>query len=368
MKFNYILTALGILSGAALGTAYAQGAAEAPYTTTAVPFLRIAPDARAAALGGAGIATSADANAVFWNGAKIPFAKSPTAVAATYTPWLREINGEMFLASVAGYHRLGEGQALTASVRYFNMGSFEQADYSGTVQQTNQPRDYAIDLGYSRALSGRLGVGVALRYIHSRLVSGALNGTSYNAGSAVAADLSVFYNGADAKGAGWSWGAALSNLGSRVRYSNNAAHEDYLPAKLGLGGAYTAVFNEDNKLALTADLNKLLVPSVATDSTGVEHHYSKGVMSSWVKSFDDYNRLQFSAGAEYTFKEQFVVRAGYYAETKYEGDRQYFTAGAGINYAGFGVNFSYLAPFNDAQGQSPLSNTLRFGVVYNLAP
>ena len=41
--------------------------------TTAVPFLSISPDARHAALGDAGVATSPDANSTYWNAAKLVF-------------------------------------------------------------------------------------------------------------------------------------------------------------------------------------------------------------------------------------------------------------------------------------------------------
>ena len=366
MKIKHILTALGIFSGVAFSTSYAQFSNSNNYTTTAVPFLRIAPDARAAGMGEVGIATSPDANAGFWNLAKTPFAKSKAALGGTYSPWLKEINGEMFLASLAGYYQLANQQAVSGSLRYFNMGSFEQADYTGTVQQTSQPREFAVDLGYSRALSNRVAVGLAMRYIHSRLMDGSLNGTAYSAGSAVAADLSLFYNGTDEKGQGWNWGTTLSNLGSRMSYSNSTDQKAFLPARLGIGTAYTAVFNEDNKLTLAVDMNKLLVPSVSRDSTEAARYHSEGVVSSWVKSFNDYKRLQFSAGAEYTFMDQFSLRTGYYVETKQEGGKQYFTAGAGVGYQGFNLNFSYLVPFNDDYGRNPLSNTLRFGLLYSI--
>lgn len=365
MQLKHIFLSLGLLSLAGLKGA-AQSSATNPFTTTAVPFLRISPDARAGGMGDAGLATTPDANSGFWNLAKTPFAKSKSAVSATYSPWLKEINGEMHMASLTGYYQLENEQALSASVRYFNMGSIEQTDYNGTLQQTNQPREFAIDLGYSRALSQKAGVGVALRYIHSKLTEGNLNGTDYKAGSAVAADLSFFYNGLNEKGQGWSWGAALSNLGSKINYSNNATGKDFIPAKLGIGGAYTTVFDEDNKLTFAADFNKLLVPSVANDPESETDYHNKGVVESWAQSFSDYNRFQFAAGAEYLFKGQFALRAGYNAETKQEGGRHYFTAGAGINYQSFGFNFSYLAPFNDDNVRSPLSNTMRFGLIYHL--
>jgi hypothetical protein len=336
-------------------------------TTTAVPFLRVSPDARAGGMGDAGIATAPDVNAVFWNRAKFPFATGKAGISATYNPWFKDITGNMYMASVAGYCQLKSQQALSASLRYFNMGDIEQNDYNGTFVKTDQPREFAFDLGYSRKLSEKAGIALALRYINSKLASGSINNMAYKSGSAVAADLSFYHTGLDAKGKGWTWGATLSNLGSRISYTDNDGRKDYIPARLGFGLANTMVFNADNKLTLTGDINKLLVPAVPSDSTAVRNYGSDGVVKSWVKSFDDNSRFQVSLGAEYSFKNEFILRGGYFVETKNEGDRKYFTAGAGINYHSFGLNFSYLVPFNDASNRNPLSNTLRFGLLYTIA-
>ncbi|HEY8893606.1 MAG TPA: PorV/PorQ family protein, partial [Niastella sp.] len=163
-------------------------------TTTAVPFLRISPDARSGGIGDAAIALSPDANSVFYNQAKIPFAKNRTAIGATYTPWLKDVADNMYLATLAGFHQLDELQSVSASLRYFNAGDITIADYNGNKLQTASPREFAFDLGYSRKLSDKIGIGAALRYISSRLATGSINGTSYKAGNAVAADLSAFYD------------------------------------------------------------------------------------------------------------------------------------------------------------------------------
>jgi len=336
--------------------------------TAAVPFLRVSPDARTGAMGDAGIAMLPDANAAFLNSARLPFAKAASAVGITYSPWMKDVNGEMFLASLAGHHRLKSGGTLSAGLRYFNMGNIDQYDYSGTFMQSSSPREFAIDLGYSRKIAGQWGVGITFRYINSRLINGSVGTTVFKTGSAVAADLSVFYHGVNEKGAGWTWGAALTNLGSRISYSNNSGEKDLLPAKLGTGAAYHIVFNEDNRLALTLDLNKYLVPAVAADSASVAKYRDRSVMGSWLQSFSDYDRFGVSTGAEYTYNDMFSLRAGYFMETRKEGGRKYFTAGAGLQYADFTLNFSYLAPFSDELARNPISNTLRFGLNYHIKP
>ncbi len=348
--------------------------------TTAVPFLRISPDARTGAMGDVGIATSADANSSFWNQAKIPFATSKSAIGVNYTPWLKSLElNDVYLASIAGYTKLDELQAVSASLRYFSLGNIQFTDNSGNELQTFRPREFAFDLGYSRKLSEKLGLGIALRYINSNLASGQnVNGSTYKTGNSVAADISLFHDGTAGKAnaSGWNWGIALSNLGSKISYTNNAAEKDYIPANLGLGVAYNKVFDESNKITFGLDVNKLLVPTppLAGDSAGLANYYSKGVVSSWFSSFGDapggfkeeLKEFQISVGAEYTYNEQFALRAGYFYENPQKGNRKYFTVGAGLNYNMFGLNFSYLIPSGSGVNRNPLSNTIRFGIIFNL--
>ena len=183
--------------------------------TSAVPFLRISPDARAGGMGDVGIATSADANASFWNLAKTPFAVSRTSISATYTPWLKDLGlNDVYLASLAGYHQFDEEQAISSSIRYFSLGNIQFTDFAGNDLQSFRPREYSIDFGYSRKLSEKLALGIALRYINSNLAGGqSVNGVSYKAGNAVAADLSLFHNGQNDAGQGLNWGINLKQFG-----------------------------------------------------------------------------------------------------------------------------------------------------------
>ncbi len=347
--------------------------------STAVPFLRISPDARAGGMGDLAIATSPDANAPFWNLAKVPFAKKNTAIAVNYTPWLKDLGlTDVFLASAAFYHKLDDQQAISSSLRYFSLGNIQLTDYSGNVLNTVKPSEFSIDAGYSRILNEKLSIGVALRYINSRLVTGDVGtGVVYKAGNAVAGDVSLYYHGMDEAGEGLNWGVVLSNLGSKIGYTNDSRNKDYIPANLGLGVSYTKVINESNKITFGLDLNKLLVPSapVATgnyviDSAKLADYRSTSVVSSWMKSFSDgsspLKSFQASLGAEYAYNDQFFVRAGYFYEDKNRGNRKFFSVGAGFTFDQMSINFSYLVPSGSGVTRNPLSNTLRFGIIFNL--
>lgn len=374
------LAAIAMLTGSSFYSV-AQSSTSEPINvvTTAVPFLRISPDARAGGMGDAGIATIPDASSIFWNLSKVPFAKSNSAVTLTYTPWLKALDlNDVYLISAAGYYQLDELQAISASVRYFSLGNIQFTDNNGNSLGQYRPREFAVDAGYSRKLSDVLGIGISLRYINSNLASGqSSSGSTYKAGTAVAGDLSLFYNGSESGDkSGFNWGVALSNLGSKISYTNDASERDFIPANLGLGGAYVKVFDENSKATFALDVNKLLVPTPPAlgDSAGLADYRDKGVVSSWFSSFGDapggfkeeLKEFTLSLGGEYSYNDQFLFRVGYFYEAPTKGDRQYFTVGAGLNYNMFGLNFSYLIPSGSGVNRNPLSNTLRFGLLLNL--
>ena len=390
-KATFKLTALALLMGSA-AIVNAQTGKIINVVTTAVPFLRISPDARSGGMGDVGIATPADANSSFWNQAKIPFATSKAGIGVTYTPWLKglELN-DVYLASLAGYYKLDDQQAISASMRYFSLGNIQFTDALGNDLNLFRPREFAVDLGYSRKLSSKLGLGIALRYINSNLAgSNTYYGQSYKAGSSVAADLSVFHDGTAGKtnASGLNWGIVLSNLGAKISYTNDATQKDYIPANLGIGVAYVKQFDPMNKITFGVDLNKLLVPTpptlstttggggTAQDSINIANYHSKGVVSSWFSSFSDapggfseeIREVTVSAGVEYMYNNQFSLRGGYFYEDATKGNRKYFTLGAGLNYNMFGLNFSYLIPSQSGSGNNhnPLANTLRFSLLFNL--
>ncbi|HEX7903993.1 MAG TPA: type IX secretion system outer membrane channel protein PorV [Chitinophagaceae bacterium] len=345
--------------------------------TTAVPFLRISPDARSGGMGDIGVATSPDANAGFWNIGKAVFNESQGGISASYTPWLKDIVGDVFLASLAGYYKFDETQALTASLRYFSLGSIQFTDFSGNINGTFRPREFGIDVGYSRKLSEKMGIGVALRYINSDLASGGSSASAtYKAGSSVAGDLGFYYDGKNTLGNGWAFGATMTNLGAKISYTDNADQKDFIPANLGLGTTYSRKFNDQNRITFGLDINKLLVPTppIAPTPQELADYRSKSIVGSWFSSFGDapdgfseeLKEFQVSLGAEYTYNNQFSFRAGYFYEDKNKGNRRYFTMGVGLKYNVFGLNFSYLLPSGSGVSRNPLSNTLRLSVLFDL--
>ena len=346
-------------------------------TTTAVPFLRINPDARGGGMGDLGIATSPDANSSFWNLAKTPFTTANDAIGVTYTPWLKDLGlNDVYLASLAGYHKLGDDKAISASIRYFNLGNIQFTDFAGNALNTYNPREFSFDLGYSLKLSDKLGLGIALRYINSNLASGTVNGVTYKAGNAVSGDVSLFHDGKNQTGNGFTWGLSLSNLGSKISYTDDPLDKDYIPANLGLGITYTTVFDPSNRMTFGLDINKLLVPAppvatgiTSTDSAALASYRSSSVISSWFKSFSgtgSFQTVTFSLGAEYNYNDLFFLRAGYFYENPSQGDRQFFSAGVGFKYEVANINFSYLVPSGNGVTRNPLSNTLRLGISFDL--
>jgi hypothetical protein len=347
--------------------------------TSAVPFLRISPDSRAGGMGELSTATTADVNAQFYNLAKYPFAKSKGAAGLTYTPWLKDLGlNDVFLATMAGYYQFGEEneQAVSASMRYFSLGNIQFTDNLGNDLNSFRPREFSFDLGYSRKLSEKMALGLGLRYIYSNLAGGAaVNGVSYQPGNAVAGDIGLYYQGINDEGNGWNFAAALTNLGSKIGYTDDPNQKDYIPANLALGAVYTKTFQEVHKVSFGLDINKLLVPTppLAEDTAGWTKYREMGVVESWFTSFADapggfseeLREFYFSFGAEYWYNEQFAFRTGYFYEDPTKGNRQYFTIGAGVKYNMFGLDFSYLIPAGNGVNRNPLSNTIRFGLTFD---
>src|SRR5574343_86459 len=260
-KVSLKLTALVLMMGGAFNSLQAQ-VNPINVVTSAVPFLRISPDARAGGMGDVGVATAPDASSAYWNLAKTPFSSNTGGVALTYTPWLKDLGlNDVYLISGTGFYKLNDKEAISASLRYFSLGNIQFTDNLGNELSSFRPREFAFDAGYSRKLSNKLAVGVALRYINSNLANGTINGVAYKAGSAVAGDISLFHTSGKADGSGLNWGVTLTNLGSKISYTSDANQKDYIPANLGLGIAYTKVIDEQNKLTFAADLHKLLVPT-----------------------------------------------------------------------------------------------------------
>jgi len=338
------------------------------FVTTAVPFLRISPDARSGAMGDAGIAISPDPNAQYWNVAKIPFTDNNYGVSMTYTPWLHDLVPDIFLAYLSGYAKFGKNneQAVSASMRYFSLGNISYTDALGNSIGTGMPREYSFDLGYSRKLSEFLSTGVSLRYIYSAIASGvSYTGTStdYRPGKTVAADAGIYYTKKHdidgVKSTTFNFGAVASNLGGKISYNSN--RKDFIPMNIGIGAAYTSQVDEYNAITFALDLNKLLVPLLNNGDTQFS------VVNGITKSFqtgDQLKEIDASLGAEYWYQKTVAFRAGYFYEDKSNGDRQYITLGLGVKYNVFQLNGSYLVPQGSGTTRNPLSNTLRFSLIF----
>lgn len=369
------LTATLLICGFSFN-AIAQSVEPINVVTTAVPFLRISPDARAGGMGDIGLATSPDAASSFWNLGKTVFNTSKGGLVATYTPWLKDLVNDVYLASLSGYYKFDDQQAIAGSLRYFSLGNIQFTDNLGNEFGSFRPREFGIDLGYSRKLSQKAGLGIALKYISSNLANNITVGsTTYKTGNAVAADIAFYLDGKSEAGNGWAFGAAMSNLGSKISYTSNATQKDFIPANLGLGTTYTKNFNAQNKIMFGVDINKLLVPTPPAegDAAALAEYRKKSVIGSWFSSFGDapggfseeMKEFQFSIGAEYWYNNQFALRTGYFNEDRTKGNRRYFTLGLGVVYNVFGLNFSYLIPSGSGVNRNPLSNTLRFSVLFD---
>lgn len=343
--------------------------------TTGVPFLTIAPDSRAGAMGDAGVATSPDVNSQAWNPAKYAFIESEMGVALSYTPWLRNLVDDINLAYLVGYKKLDDQQTLSASLRYFTLGDISFMSEYGDPTGTQSPNEFAVDMGYTLLLSDNFSGAVAIRYIRSDLTGGQLvNGAETHAGNTFSSDVAFYYQNEmriNRKMSTIAAGINVSNIGGKISYTDGAT-KDYIPANLKLGVAYKTEMDKYNTITFAFDANKLLVPTPDTTEVDILTGMSadKSVISGIVSSFSDapggmseeLKEINFSLGVEYWYNKQFALRAGYYYEDVNKGNRKFFTAGAGLKMNVFALDFSYLLPV--AQN-NPLANTLRFTLSFD---
>ncbi len=350
---------------------------------TAVPFLRIIPDARSGAMGDVGIALSPDANSMALNASKLANVKNDISVSATYTPWLRALGlQDVYLAYLSGYKQIDELQTIGMSLRYFSLGTISFTDENGQPLGTGKPNEFEIAVAYARKLSPKLSVGFTPKFIYSNLASGQRIGdVDITPGIAGAADLSMTFvtpikhaNGESELSAG----LAITNLGTKISYTKSI-NKDYIPTNLGIGAAWKFNFDEFNTFTIAADINKLLVPTPVypndpnydTDANGIPDYKEQSTFGAMLGSFSDapgggaeeLRELMYSIGLEYWYDEQFAVRAGYYTENTTKGNRRFFTVGLGLKYNIFGLNFSYLIPTTNQR--NPLDNTLRFSLLFD---
>jgi hypothetical protein len=381
MKFTSLLVGLLFLTTQAKSTCIYADILKCPNTIiSAVPFLRIVPDARSAAMGDAGIAISADANSMWNNASKLAFINSDIGLAASYSPWLRALGlQDVYMAYLAGFKRLDEFQTLGVSLRYFALGDLQFTDINGGSLGVGRPNEFEVALAYARTLSDNFSAGITGKFIYSNLAGGQqIDNIDIVPAKAGAVDISFTYQ-KKTKGGTLRLGSAISNIGSKVSYTKSD-FKDFLPGNFGIGGAYELDLDEFNQLTFTMDVNKLLVPSPVDETSpnydkngnGYPDYREKPLFEGVFGSFADapggfkeeLHEIMYSWGAEYWYNKQFSFRAGYYYEHPTKGNRQFLTAGIGLKYNVFGLNVSYLVPTSNQR--SPLDNTLRFTLVFHM--
>ncbi len=396
-QLKHAFPGTGVLAAAALALLGAPRASAAEDIKnefnpiqTGVTSLSIAPDARGASLGDLGAATDPDVNSQFWNPSKYAFAYSQGGVSLSYTPWLRKLVNDIFLANLAGYWKLGSGdnQAISASMRYFSLGEVNATGLDGVSNSVN-PYEMAIDVGYSRKLSEKFSMGVVFRYIYSALgFSPSEAGSQVTGASAFAADIAGYFTTYPIIGQNecqWSWGWNISNIGSKVSY-DNGDRPAFLPTNLKIGTTFMFPLADYHTLALSLDLNKLLVPAMPRQSDYLDADGQEDTKA-WQEAYDDweamspitgifksftdapggakeeFREINYSIGAEYSYNQQFFLRAGYYHESQYKGNRQYFGFGAGFSLNVVRLDASYMLATAQT---SPLDQTLRFTLSFDM--
>ena len=390
MKRKTIFLSIVFCCSALVATAQTKNLFNPVYT--GVTSLTIAPDSRAGSLGDVGVATEADVNSQYWNPAKYPFTISPAGVSLAYTPWLRQLVSDIDLAYLSGYYRIGDYQAVSGSLTYFSLGDVLDIANNYTIR----PYEMAVDFAYSRMLSETFSASVGLRFIFSDL--------QYNyddevtPGSAFAADISLFHSDYIFLGQRecmFNWGLNASNIGSKISFDGGNTNQ-FIPTNLRLGAALKVPIDEYNAFTLTADANKLMVPTKPTYRQFLDEEFGEDFednsysyaseYQSWLdakgyndispiagifKSFHDapggmeeeLREIYWGAGVEYGYNDQFFLRAGYHYENEYKGNRKYVTVGAGFKMSVFSLDAAYLVSTSQS---NPLDQTLRFTLSFDM--
>lgn len=379
----------GVIAKAQQGYVTGQGL-DYNVISTAVPFMIIAPDARSAAMGDLGVSTSPDVYSMHWNPAKYAFMSDDDdfSIGLAYSPWLRKLVNDMNIAYLGVSKRVGKKSTIAATLRYFSLGEINFTDENNHSLGTYSPNEFAVDVAYSRMLGEYFSAAVAFRFIYSHITQGVMNNT--RSAKSIAADIGVYYNRPITVGtldAEISWGVAITNMGSKMSYTTANSRTDFIPTNLRLGPTFNLHIDEHNMIALSFDLNKLLVPTPPiyyADSLdennnpviykGMDPNVS--VVQGMIQSFydapegfsEEMKEITWSVGTEYWYDKLFAIRAGYFHESKMKGNRRYFTVGAGLRYNVLALDVSYLIPANNSSnsGTNPLEGTLRLDLTFNI--
>jgi len=363
--------------------------------STSVPFLLIAPDSRAGAMGDVGAATSPDHNSIHWNASKLAFLEDDKGFSMSYTPWLQDLVPEISLSYLSGFKRLNSKSALAGSLRYFSLGEINFTGINKEDLGTFSPNEFALDGAYAMKLSENFSTGMAMRYVYSNLTGGIgiQDGGATKPGNSFSVDLSGYYQSnnfeIEEKDAYWAAGLNISNLGNKISYTDGG-EEHFLPTNARLGASLFMELDDFNAVSFAFDVNKLLVPTPPIYAVD-EHNKpilddngdqiieagkdpNVGVLQGVFQSFTDapggmkeeFNELMFSVGAEYWYLKQFAFRGGYFYEHETKGARKYFTVGVGLKMNVFSLDTAFLLPATRGT-RSPLANTLRFTLLFDMA-
>ena len=349
---------------------------------TAVTSQTIAPDARAAGMGDVGVATDPDVNSQYWNPAKYPFTISRAGVSLNYTPWLRQLVNDMYLANLVGYYRIGDFSAVSTSLRYFNMGEVTMKEsIGGSNGMTINPYEMSFDVAYPLLLSEKFSIAAGLRWIYSDLTYDYSSETT--PGSAFAADIAAYYQNyinIGQRECQVGIGLNISNIGSKINFGSDT-NSEFIPTNMRLGASLMIPVDEYNRFSIAADANKLLVPTrpiqgenesqVDYDARLQKDYYDVSSIAGIFKSFGDapggfkeeLQEVGWSLGGEYTYNDKFSLRAGYHHESETKGNRKYFTVGAGFKMSAFSLDAGYVIA---TAKSNPLDQTLRFTLTFDM--
>lgn len=355
--------------------------------TTGVPFLLVSADARAAGMADAGVATSADAFSQQWNPAKYAFINNEKGFSISYTPYLTDLVNDISLGQLTYFNKINDRSTWAGSLRYFGLGNIELRNDANDQPRIVSPNELSLDGSYSLKLSNAFSMAVSGRYIRSNLKV-ATDNTDASAANTFAVDIAGYYQSEEKAYSHfngiWRAGFNIQNLGPKISYDNDEFNTNFLPANLKIGTSFDFIFDEDNKLLVHLELNKLLVPTPQNpDSNGdgtitpeeYTQNYNNYRKTGWVsgifKSFGDapngfseeLKEITYALGTEYLFKESFAIRMGYFHENPLKGARQFFSLGAGFKYTTAKIDVSYL--FSSSKVRNPLENTLRFSLTFN---
>lgn len=385
MKINIRTIAAALLAMIAINAKAQDKRAMFNPIHTALVSQTIAPDARSAGMGDVGAATDPDVNSQYWNPAKYPFCISRAGLALNYTPWLRSLVSDMDIAYLAGYYRIGDYSAVSASLRYFSLGEVFVGDTNGGTDfsnaQTINPYEMSFDVAYSLMLSEKFSIAAGVRYLMSDMTY--KSDEEKSASSAFAADISCYYNNYINIGSReWQLGLGLSisNIGSKIKF-NGDEYSEFIPTNMRLGAALMVPIDEFNRFTIAADANKLLVPTYPQMNEGEQkedydkrcedEYYNQSSISGMFKSFGDapggfkeeLEEVNWSVGAEYIYNDKFSLRAGYHHESENKGNRKYFTVGAGFRMSAFTLDCGYVIA---TAKSNPLDQTLRFTLGFDM--